>query len=83
MTAVEIILLTCMVVGIVLAYAVGHFVGYESGISQGRRLEAEDQIGRSNPGLFTGGEICRIDRSRKTFPGMSEVKAVDVRRTKL
>lgn len=74
MTAVEVILLGCVIVGSALSWFISGYLAFDKGVEHGRQLEALSQMGCE-------GKLHRAamhDWSRKTFPGMSEVKAADL-----
>ncbi len=77
MTSLDLFLLCCGFIGTVSAYLVGHSAGYDKGETAGRQAEAEDQINRRAKYGWTV-----FDKSRKTFPGMSEIRAVNLRERK-
>ncbi len=77
MTSLDLFLLCCGFFGTVSAYLVGHSAGYDKGQDAGRQAEAEDQINRRAKYGWTV-----FDKSRKVFPGMSEVKAQSFERRK-
>ncbi len=77
MSALDLFLLCCVIIGSAGSYFVGALVWHDKGVDKGRRLEAEDQINRRAKYGWTV-----FDRSRKTFPGMSEVKAQSFERRK-